>query len=110
MFKALIIGVIIVLAVFIAKSADAQYYYNRCWGCYVTPPFVVGPPIIMVPPPVIMMPPPIVVAPPPPVVVAPQPVIVEQPNPVWYYNGRRCWNQYAGNDHYGMPMYIQACE
>lgn len=109
MLKALIVGVIPALAIFIAKSADAQYYYNRCWGCYASPPFVVGPPIIMAPPPVIMMPPPVIVAP-PPVVIAPQPVIVEQPNPAWYYNSRRCWNQYAGNDHYGMPMYIQACE
>lgn len=101
MLRILIVGVIIVLAVFAAKNADAQYYYNRCWGCYPAP-FIAMPPVVVAPP--------IVIAP-PPVFVAPQPIIVEQPAPAWYYfNGRRCWQQYAGSDQYGQPMYIQACD
>lgn len=91
----LFIAAICVLGLFASNSAHAQYYHQRhgCWNC------------VWVPPPVVVMPAPVIVAPPPP-----PPVVVAPPQGYYWVNGRRCWQQYAGRDYYGQPMWIQACE
>lgn len=83
-----------------SSTANAQYYHrHHCWNCVWFPPIVVAPaPVIVAPPP------------PPPVVVIPAPMVVEPPAGSYWVNGRRCWQQYAGRDSYGQPMWIQACE
>lgn len=127
MLKPLFVSAFGLLAIFTAKTA-----YGQCWNCYVSPPFVVGPSIIMAPP-VIIAPPPVYIQPAPvyvqpaPVYIQPPPVVIEQPAPVYvqpapqpiappmvvetprYGPQRQCWKQYAGSDNWGQPMYIQAC-
>ena len=113
-FKFIVVVGLVILGMVVAKAS-----YGQCWGCVVSAPFVVGPPvIIMQPAPVYVMPAPVIVQPAPVIIEQPAPVIVQQapvPQPiappviVETPRGRQCWKQYAGSDNWGQPMYIQAC-
>lgn len=113
MIRILFVCIVVLAAMFISRAADAQ-----CWGCYVTQPFIVGPPVVIVQPaPVFVMPAPVIVQPAPVVIEQSAPVIVQQapvPQPIAppviiEQRGRQCWKQYAGSDNWGQPMYINAC-
>ena len=125
MVRTFYVCAVVLIAMFAARVADAQ-----CWNCFVTQPFIVGPPvIIMQQPPMIVQQPPIIVQQPPmivqqpPMIVQQPPMIVQQPPMVVQQTpqpiapqviiesprGQTCWKQYAGSDNWGQPMYINAC-
>ena len=113
----MLIAGLVALGMVLAKAG-----YGQCWGCVVSQPFIVGPPVIVMQPqvimpaPIIVQPAPIIIEQPPviiqqqaPVVVAPQPQPIAPPVIVETPRGRQCWKQYAGSDNWGQPMYINAC-